>query len=391
MGIKNGDLPDADEVLNFVGKVFKNQSQLIFNADYIGFDSKLNAATGVPDTTNLIYDTMTSDTADTNNGFVYDATNDLYVAVNTATFGYFAIVEASSYSGSLGSGVDLLEAGKWIVYDTGFVSNSDAVQRAKVHETLWGASSVMLDFTTVTALKVSEAADVGFRGHYATYSKTGGGGTQNYIGTPANTSTNLISSWSNLLSTGGGTGQFLNWEIPAVTVLNAAGTSGVPSNEIGTDRSADEATNPATVKFQYGAQDAGDSCAGSAIIFCKGDITWALNGNGTASNIDYFTDHSIPDTTAYVDELEGDKVLIFENSSLATITNCLLVWNSDIDAANTLVVSASSNGSAYEAVTETEVLRFAATSTNLHVKFTLTTADDTKEDKISAYATMYNN
>jgi len=42
MAIKSGLTASADEVMNMAGKLFKNQAQLIFNADLIGLDSDLD-------------------------------------------------------------------------------------------------------------------------------------------------------------------------------------------------------------------------------------------------------------------------------------------------------------------------------------------------------------
>jgi hypothetical protein len=53
MAIKNGLPHDADEVMNALGTVFKNQATLIWDADLKGFDSDLNL-----DLKNVFYDTL---------------------------------------------------------------------------------------------------------------------------------------------------------------------------------------------------------------------------------------------------------------------------------------------------------------------------------------------
>ena len=78
MTIKNGELADADEVMNALGSLFNDTAQNIFNADYIGFDSKLSN-TGVPQLKNVFYSTFQSDDADVSTGFNYWSTIDAYV------------------------------------------------------------------------------------------------------------------------------------------------------------------------------------------------------------------------------------------------------------------------------------------------------------------------
>ena len=83
MTIKNGELGNADDVMNLTGKVFKNQAQLLYNAARIGFNSKLNVATGVPNLKNIQYDCCLTDTASTKTGWIYDTTNYLYYPLYT--------------------------------------------------------------------------------------------------------------------------------------------------------------------------------------------------------------------------------------------------------------------------------------------------------------------
>jgi len=68
MSIKNGNLPNADEVMNSLGKIFKNQAQLIFNADLIGLDSDLDA-----EYENMIRDILSdNDDIDSTNSDILD-------------------------------------------------------------------------------------------------------------------------------------------------------------------------------------------------------------------------------------------------------------------------------------------------------------------------------
>lgn len=61
MAIKAGQPANADDVLNAMGSLFNDTAQNIFNAAYLGFDSKLNNGNG-PIYKNIYYDTDLSET-----------------------------------------------------------------------------------------------------------------------------------------------------------------------------------------------------------------------------------------------------------------------------------------------------------------------------------------
>ena len=95
MAIEDGSLTEADEVMNALGSNFNDTAQNIFNADYIGFDSRLHDS-GVPNYKNVFYSTFTSDDASTATNFEYDATDDLYKTspVLTGNSDVYIIIEA---------------------------------------------------------------------------------------------------------------------------------------------------------------------------------------------------------------------------------------------------------------------------------------------------------
>ena len=85
--IKTGQVIEADDLINnLLGLSFKNYAQTIFNADYIGWNSKLNY-TGEPDMTNLDYDTFQADTADTKTNMTYNSSIDCYQGNDGETTG----------------------------------------------------------------------------------------------------------------------------------------------------------------------------------------------------------------------------------------------------------------------------------------------------------------
>jgi len=76
----NGDIwyaGDVTAVLNSMGLILKDYAQTIFNADYDGWDARLDG-TGAPDFVNVDYDTFQTDTADTQTNISYNSTSDFY-------------------------------------------------------------------------------------------------------------------------------------------------------------------------------------------------------------------------------------------------------------------------------------------------------------------------
>ena len=395
MTIKNGELADADEVMNALGSLFNDTAQNIFNADYIGFDSKLSN-TGVPSYDNVSYSIFTSDDADVNSNFLYDSADDLYICPDLSGITEYVIIEATSFgtwtNGDNDTYVLQIADTKWLVYcDTG----TDEVQRAQIHKSLWygtgGSNQLILDFTTVTAVKTSDSDDEGKQAHYA-YGGWMGHNTNNYMGTYTgtfvNTSTNAnCSSWSmckDLQST---------------------------YNEIGTDRTGDEVNNPATCQIDYDGivrweisgttrnQSNGGNSGGhqvQAVILCEGDITWSISAGvalePTLGDIDFKTDHSIPDMTeagSLVSEGVGVSTLIFKDTVTST-NNAIAVINSTIDATSSEQISISADGgSNWTDVNNAEIARPTA-GTALWRRIVISRTDFSKEDKVTEQAVKYN-
>lgn len=91
MPIQNGQLTDADEVMNAFGILFKNTAQTIFNADLAGFDAQFNLGNGI-DKQNFDYRSGGTSTGTTAAGNMqYDSTNDFWWSYPTseATFTSF--------------------------------------------------------------------------------------------------------------------------------------------------------------------------------------------------------------------------------------------------------------------------------------------------------------
>lgn len=118
MAIKNGNIADADEVMNSYGANFNDTAQIIFNSDYLGFDSRL-ANSGIPNLKNVFYSTFTTDDADTNIGFEYDSTNDLYFTINSQGTGSTESTQSIGDNTSSNS-----------TFTSNFTANDDIIIRA---------------------------------------------------------------------------------------------------------------------------------------------------------------------------------------------------------------------------------------------------------------------
>lgn len=381
MTISEGSLASADEVLNnCVGTPFRNYAQSLYNQALIGFNSKLNVATGVPNLKNIKYDCMLTDTATQKGGFQYDSTDKLYKYLD-----YYVIVEATSLSGAFtdyNTVVEEFDTGKWIIYSTTGTSR-DNVLKALFYGSD-GSNPRILNFTAITSLKSSDADDVGKRAYYFTAS----GSTVNadYIGTFADTSTNTNLFWFASVTVTAGGGRSTTFEMPNGTAVVTTGS--------GTVTGSGTQSNPATCALSHNNPGSGYMASGKGIVVCKGAVSWANPGVlwPSVANTDFYTTHSIPLFTQASDlDTEGiPTALIFQTTSLPTIKDCISTWNASIDSDNTLTVSISADGTNYEEVTDATIHRFTDTGTNLYVKFEIDRVDTTAVDKISEYAILYN-
>lgn len=407
--IESGSAADADEVMNALGANFIDVSQLLFNADYIGFDARL-ANTGIPNLDNVLYSTFTADDADINLGFLYDSTNDMYETPDLTTgLTEYIIVEATSLSAPWNANdVRTMEfaTGKWLVFCT---VGTDEVRRAQIHKSLWygtdGSDALMDDFTSVTAVKTSNAQDDDKRATLATLDSVSGSTSSQFTGTFNDTTTNNDSSvWSFLRNTTSGAqagtstirAEFASGNI--IHTLSLTQNQGpTTSDETGTDTSADELTNPADVQLEYTSDYGGTSTPISKIIILhEGTITWVETGaSATVSEKDYTTDDSIPVMTS-AGSLAAEGVglintLIFKDTAGSTVTNVIPSINSTIDATSTEQISISADGGgSFTNVNNGEIARATPTGTGLQRKIVITRATLDKLDKVTEQAVKFN-
>lgn len=424
MGIKAGDGIKADEVMNSQGLQFKNFAQLLFNAKHIGYNSKLNVATGSPNLKNILYHVNDND-ANTIYNFIWDNTNKYYYMPDMSSSNiFYVIIEATSISSTADFSINgcicvQLAANKWLLYCTAGANYEE--NRARVYKTLFygtdgsnpRASSTYI--TNCTALKTCHADDVGKRGHYAQMTcymaaVNYNNGDHSYIGVFANTTDNYnCQAWSYIYGyTGASSGSAYAY-LPSDTTINSISISGssATSDETQTNTSLEKRNNPADVKLRLvGSSNSNFTTSFTLRIFlvAKGGITWTLYPNwilgptsGTtlsASSTDFYVNNSIPEFTmagTLAEEGANSATLIWNATASSTITNSITTWNSSIAPNDTLTVSVSyDGGNTYTQVSDATIARATPTGTDLRVKFQVTRTSLSNQDKIGEHATCYN-
>ena len=379
--VKPTDMNDtfdaAAKFLIWCASNFNDTAQNIFNAAYIGFDSKLNN-TGVPVYKNVFYNILAG--ADVAINLEYNSGDGLYQTFDPATFGTnYVIIEADDASLSWTNNnaqLDKIGTGRWVLYGT---SGTDEEIRANIHKSLWkgtdGTNQLIDDFTNITALETTVARDVGKQAHYFRVSGSAVLGST-YTGTFVNTSTNTdCSTWSN---GGGGSGEGARWELPSGTTLDSAINSSW--DVYGDDKTADETNNPADCQAEK-LSGGGTTGSCNAVILCVGDVTWVNSGWATVVNRDFLTDDSIPLFTAATDDFLT-STLIFKDTVPST-DNAIAIISSSIDASSSEVRSLSANGgSNYTTFENAEIVRLTA-GTELWRRLVITRTDDTKIDEVT--------
>jgi hypothetical protein len=408
MVIKDGEVVEANELLNnLVGDQFKNWMNLIWNSDYIGWNSKLNydkeaGSGGTPGTSNLLWDNFTTTGAaerdkigvETTYGLEYDATNDVYFTPDLSAVNSYVIIEATSLSAPWDSNnckTLQIASGKWLVFDN--TDDDIEIERAQIIKSLF-YSGLIEDFTSITAVKTNTTRDVGSQAFYARIQGTDVA-VFTHTGTFADTSTNDdCSSWAYIQVAGTGATVTGRWELPNGTpLLTVATGSSLSVDEMGTNTSGDETPNPANCALESAnTANFGKSVDARVIVLCKGSITWVSGGGATGTDTDFKVDHSIPDMTlAGTLSAEGATTHQLISNDVATaVTNGIAVVNSTIDSANTQTLYLSADdGSNWEAATEKEIKRLSNAGSNFKFKWEVVRTDLSKEDNISAFGVLY--
>ena len=408
----------ASEVNNFAQTVnigatsFQNLAQCIFNADYIGWNAKLNVASGAPNFSNLKRDIFASNTATYWTNMDYYSTDKLWQTMDfSAMTDYYIDIYTTTDTGISALAInncltkEMSRTSTSRVYRMYCTAGTAGVKRAQILKTLFygtnGADYKVTGITGLTALKTSLSTDVGAKFQIAIWTGTGGGlnGVGHKTATFSDTSTNVVHSWSYLADTDNQ--NQVSYQMPKGTdgynptnVLNTCGVG--PSDETGTDTSAENKNQPANYGFTFynGHGHMETIVIRMLVRYTVGTISWAAfvnDGGGCAETT--FTTYdfgTIPAMTLIDYSTTATSSVTFATTSLPTITNCLSTWNISIDSENTLAVTISADATNYETVTNATLHRFTNTGTNLYVKFNITRVDTAASDKISEYAIFYN-
>ena len=355
-------------------------------------------------------DKFTSDNAQSVQWFQYDAANDWYETPDASVISsdfYVDIYTTSTTGISAISGVNNCETflvsydGTTYIYRMYCDTGTAAVQRAQVYKTLFygtdGTDYKVTGITGLTNLKTSESNDVGKRAHLALNYRAQANATGNaqYLGTFVNTSTNTgcqVWSYANASISGGGGSASVDIQFPNATTINSASVSG-PSgssttDETGTDTSGDNVDNPADIELNTSFTISGGTPGGNtrALILCVGDITWSATTGGTnpgtQSNVDFNSDHSVPDLEA-ITFSSTDAVLLTNSETLVSPGTIFPFTDTEIDGSNSLTVEFTADGTNYQTITnERELQAVTNTGTTGWFRFTITRTDNTVEDRI---------
>ena len=331
MAIINGQLANADEVLNAMASNFVDNAQLLFNADYIGFDSRLNND-GVPQMKNVEYDAFTSDSASTTN-FFYNATDDLY---------QIALIEDLKVLDNFDDAS--IDTNIWNTYTTG--SGDPAVTETDGYIEI---------FTSDSGAEAALASDNDIFTTYGNYIKIE---MEASYSDAYNTAFQLITGSA---SSPGTKVSIVNLSEGDTLELYKVSSTEVKYRKNDGDWTSKDVSTLASMKF-YMEQDTNSNAD------ARTRINWIRYG----------------------DENFTSTLTAGSSTSSATITNAILVLNNDMPAAAVYYLSAD-NGSNYEAVTPNEIHRFTNTGTQPKIKVEYTQdIDELPEGHITEYAVKYN-
>ena len=316
MPIKNGELPDADEVINAMCSLFNDIAQNLFDADYNGFNAKLDNS-GTPKLDNVGYDTFTGDSADTSTNFDHDATNGLYTGTTGETTATL-VKDLSTSTSTITNSVS-------IVNDKNLKSYQDNILEAS--------------FETASNWTYSESDTAGkWSGSLTAAPHTG---TNSYRITRASGSSNV-----------GDYGQVQQTNVD-LTHVDKIGIWRTITGVLGAGVFALQIIIDATsiTMTSHGAD-------GSGFTFYSGDIPVGLQTTGKSITIKFA-------------QTAGDSV-----SDAVNTFDDINIWSSTTEDTKTYTVSAD-GGANFEAMTLKEIQRFNLTGTNLQIQIVHNQADGT--------------
>lgn len=322
MPIEQDATPNQDEVMNAFGSNFNDTAQMIFNADYIGFDSRLNN-NNTPDLKNVFYDTFTSDSEvdRANTTMYYDDLNDIWYVADTIDDTNNGTVDASLWS-TVGT---VTEGTSTNPEDASLLINQVNV----------GTAEATLDGGSAPNLK-TEDSSMFFR--YST-SSSGNGGKKARI---------ILSDGSNDV---------------VIFSQNVVGT-----NQLGKN-------NLYRLDIDISAETI-DLFEGNTQILTNTDIssltggTWSIRFESESET----SSMNVNSNIIYINRViassgTGDLVLDAQSTS-ETVTNLILVVNEDKSTNASATFFVAADGTTFESVSNITIHRPSTTGTSIKVKIT---------------------
>lgn len=346
MVLQNGSLANVDEVLNLVGITFKNQANLLWNSQLIGFNSSLTQ-----DTKNLIYQaTPVVTTGDISKvpiipRQVIDEHNDS--SVNTDIWTTSTTLTTSGGGGSVSETASYMR-----IYATKS-SNSGSASATSICN---GVSSTPI---------ITGSYIISFAGLVES-TGTGGGNGSVSINIYDGTTSVSIFSQSRTTVSGTTTISYQNRRLNVDKTGETANFTDDLDNLVATGIDLSSLNNAVPWYIQYHAyasQGGGDGGTGILDVYVTSKIT-----------------------------SDGGSELVFDLADSETYSDAISVFSSSIGTGADITFELTADGTNYEEVTDATIHRFTNTGTDLKLKVTLIASSDTYPtiSRLNHYAILYN-
>lgn len=346
MVISNGNVADADEVMNAMGSLFHTEAQNLFNATYIGFDSRINKD-GLLPTNNLDYDVFLTDTMTATGDIDYDATNDVYwgpsdmEVAEYVTYDEFetGTIDTALWTTTIGTYGAASESGGELHLSNSVSADASSGTQVVSDENVWTYGD------TYYGLWIGEMSGT---------VKQDVGGTSTYRVTVG---TQVVYE-----ETRPGPYGLTAWGPSNIQVINFGSFGYYRASDTGAwTYSTTLGTGIVTILVVTGRKNSGTNSTGSINV-------GYVRRNTFATAIASSTNYIISDTV----------------TPSSTCTNSMSVWN-DTLTIGTSDFSVAYDGTNYSSATDATILRNANTGTSLKNKWTLSGIG-----YLSEYATKYN-
>lgn len=328
--IENGNVADADEVMNAYGRTLKIYSNLVWNADLIGFDSSLQQ-----DLENYEYDTL-QDFSE------IDQTN-------------------SEIKDVIVYGADVM----------------DDFQDASIDANIWSTTGTVTEtagYLQVRSTGGSGATAVADQVNAEDFNRTG----------------TILFKWTGFANDTGGADshqiiKLIDESANEVTIKDYINLDSTITRDVRME------ITPGSNNVEFFENDingSGSSTSVDVTSLQDGD-EWHLKFEGTSTAGGDTTEFRYLFIRFLSNAVTQNDFISEDSTSTSTITNAILVVSDDQDNGSIDYFLSADNGSNYEAVTANEIHRFSNTGTQLKVKAELNSTVD-KVPILYHYAVQYN-